>query len=235
MFGPQPPPISIDADAFTLSVDPDLVMWFEARDFFLGLSNVQDIPRGLAMARKLNHKDAQWLCGLFKTDPSPEQAQKVFKQQKDDGGRSMVYAALVHRANHSDREELLAGAKLGCFLGAAEATMWGGIEPLDQSLVLRAAFEGSEPTAYYHMAFCTLHGSYGYPKDLELSKKLFLKASLLGHHTAQSVFAEEFFDFMDPERYVWAGRALPGRGSRSHDDFFKAAVSFVAALKRNVS
>ncbi len=183
----------------------ELLKWYKARDYFLGVNDKpQDIGKGLALAKLCSHEDAKWLVTLFRADGAPVsewEAKEVLLAQGEDA-RALCFAGLVCGAEN--RTAIESSAKLG--YGLAQAKMASWIDGREGFAWAQMAAAQREPLGLHELARCFLIGE-GCKEDSAKALMLFKDAADLDNAWSQFEVGARGFTESEPGRYFWWGKS----------------------------
>jgi TPR repeat protein len=177
--------------------------WYAARDTFLGLNmKQQDLDRGLKLARECQHDDAEWLYRLFdRSTPVDAAAAKVVFLTQSNDMRATCFAGTV-----ASFDEVLVRQSAEAGYALAQALLAGRGDRAEGLVWAQSAASQRDPMGLTRLAqFCWV-GSVC-EKDQHKAKALYREAAEMGQVSAMYNHAKRGLAEMDPERYVWLGRA----------------------------
>jgi hypothetical protein len=195
------------------------VKWWDAMDALYSVPGrkVNDVERGLQMARECRHPDAEWLAALFPAGiaVTREQMERVMRSKSDDP-RAMFLAWSLDV--HGDAEALLQRA---AHMGYAPAQA-----QMTSRAVGKAAFEWARKAGaqgdrdgIYQLGYSLLRGQ-GCTEDREAGLDFLRQSAELGCPNAQEEYGWEAFGERHWQRLYWWGCA----GSRGFDSPFVGTV-----------
>ncbi len=181
-----------------------LIKWLYARRVFFDMDEMQ---RGLELARQCEHEDARFLVSLFakQTPRSWREAREVLEAAGDDP-RCWCWAAMRGAAA---RDDLMRRSAEAGYLWAMVSYCELPKCPFGRAERI-ACFERcaglNDPTAMRRVAHMLLYGE-GMPKDTERGWRLIEEAALLGIPLAQFRVAVGRNPLNSVKRWAWLRRA----------------------------
>ncbi len=192
---------------------PDLLLWLEVRDTFLGQNEKkQDITAALALSRDCRHPDAVWLASVLdgKDVSTAEQAKDVFLKIENDA-RALCFAYIL--TDEDDDEDNFSLLKMSVEMGNAFACstlheMVNDHEDEEDGFRVRLARKAvklHERDGFFWLGVCYEDG-IGCEVDMILAKENFLIAAELGHVWAADDLGR-ILDACNHDRWIWFSRA----------------------------
>jgi hypothetical protein len=154
------------------------------------------------LARECQHKDAKWLCSVFdRGAPVDASAAKAVFLTHTNDSRALCFAGLVLALE----EGLVRQAAEGGY-GLAQALLAGRGDRREGLAWARLAAGQRDPLGMVRLAQFCWTGSVC-NKDQDKAKILYREAAEMGQVSAMYNHAKRGLAEMDPERYIWLGRA----------------------------
>jgi TPR repeat protein len=215
-----------------------LRQWYWARDVFLDVRGPQpNYAKGLALARKCDHDDARWLCGLF-PEGSPTKGYEViakFKQISDENPqdiRALAYYGFVitggfHESGLARPIEILAAAAVS---GNPLAQAWYsrfGKDPSEKLAYAEKSAKQGEPYGFFQLADCVAQRKEDFGDEVETRSavEIYRQGADLGNPKCMECYGIQCFGDDEPEGYFWTGMASL-RGGHGLNYFYGWMVRF---------
>ena len=216
----------------------DLIRWFDARDFFLGLNQVKrDLDAAIQKAQTSHHPDAVWLCSVLAECSDFPSCADVLRSFKDDA-RALCFSGYlgthIPGGRRIDLDLIECAANQEHPLALYLLAKWGEGSEEQRNAMLGRSAELDEPLALFAVA-----DSIASPSPE--ADAMLQRAAMLGNRAAQVKIAEQF-DIMDLRRYkilvrgrsvshffAWSVRALllTYLQERNNGDFILSVANLV--------
>lgn len=179
-----------------------LLRWNHARDVFLGLNyRVQDVQKGLELARECSHPEAVWLTKMFAQTPAPTKAEalKIILQGQD--ALALCFSSILSGGNYSSSLER--ASTMGCAL--AQGWLACRADTPNKFELAQRSAEQKEAGGIFLLGKCYSKGE-GCKWNQNKAQEHILRAARMGH-VAAMVDLAKLFARSSFQRFLWLGRA----------------------------
>ncbi len=208
----------------------ELIEWWDAMDTLLGVNGrVQDIAKGLRMARACRHEDSK-LCALFPEDkpvPSKEEMKQVFLALGEDR-RALFFAGMIAGR---DLGLVRRSAELG--YAPAQAFVASCCQGREQFEWASKASAQTDRAGLYQLAVCWLNGMACSRDDVK-AVQLFKEGAELDHTLAQFCYGQYAFHGNNWNRYFWWGRAAAKCNVSAPTSLAEAAAKYLKLFENGM-